>query len=392
MSLHTHKIILIPVLFCGVLFLSGCTKQHVNENPQQPAPSQAILVPDDVKKQETCPVGFILVTGNSGYKTNDFCVMKYDAKCAQSSDVSQGIQPVNGSACSGQKDGKFEGVYKNNGAGCACRGDKKIVSTATGFPVTFIPAISATQDNAKTYCQNQGWHLMTNPEWMTIARNTEQINANWCDKDGSNCGFAPGTSGKILANGHNDSNNEMSAGASSDGALIASDDNKPCFGTTIDGSNSCGGKGSQKRTLQLNNGNIIWDFAGNIWSWIDASIARNDQPQSQTNGILDHGFIWSDFTSGSLATVITDNGKAPSLGYDNFRPSNPTWNANNGVGRIYHFSGQKDTNDTQYGFIRGGNWRHGYDSGAFCVHLSPPLNRANIDDVGFRCVTSPELK
>ena len=319
--------------------------------------------------------------------------MKYDAKCAQSSNLDQGVQPSGSSACSGKKNGQFEGVYKNNGPGCACRGDKQIVSTSLGFPITFIPAISGDQDNAKAYCQTQGWHLMTNPEWMTIARDVEQVQENWCDKDGSNCGFSPGTSGKILANGHNDNDNEILAGANShNSALIAGADNQPCFGTTTDGSNVCGGKGSQKRTLQFSNENIIWDFAGNVWQWVDATISRKDQPKSQTKSVLDQGWIWSDFTPGSLESVITDNGQQPTLGYDAFRPSNSSWNSNNGVGRIYHFSSVTDNNNTQYGFIRGGNWRHGYDSGAFCVHLSPLLNKSNIDDVGFRCATLPELE
>ena len=388
---NMHKIFLIGTLSLGVLFLFGCAIFKVSTNQLQVQSVQSFPV-NIVQKQETCPAGFVLAVGNPNYGTSDFCVMKYDAKCAQSSNLMQGLQPANGSVCSGEKAGKFEGTYKNNGIGCACRGDKQIVSTASGFPITFIPAISNNQDNAKAYCQSQGWHLMTNSEWMTVARNVEQVSANWCDQNGSNCGFAPGTTGKILANGHNDSNNELSASASSDGALVAGYDSQPCFGTTTDGSNLCGGKGSQKRTLQFSNGNIIWDFAGNVWSWVDATIARNVQPKSQTSGVQDRGFIWSDFTSGSLPSVITDNGQAPSLGYDAFRPSDPAWNSNNGVGRIYHFSGPADNNIIQYGFIRGGNWRHGYDSGAFCAHLSPPLNTANIDDVGFRCVTMPELK
>lgn len=81
----------------------------------------------------------------------------------------------------------------------------------------------------------------------------------------SECGNLPGTKGKILANGHNDALNEASASAGGVGALVAGDDNQPCFGTTTDGSNACGGRNSQKRTLTINNGNIIWDFFGKIF-------------------------------------------------------------------------------------------------------------------------------
>lgn len=381
------KTFLLAISFLAILVLSGCNFG------QQPAIKLQDKVPSVTKSeqqasgnaQKNCPAGFIKVPGDSLYKTGDFCVMKYDAKCASTSNLTQGLEPNSQSACSGTKDGKYEGVYKNNGPGCACKGDKQAISTSSGFPITFIPMDNNSQDNAKAYCQAQGWHLITNPEWMTIARNAEQVPDNWCDKNGSNCGFAAGSSGKILVNGHNDSNNESIVGGGAVGAIIAGNDSEPCFGTTIDGSNACGGKGSQKRTLSLSNGEIIWDFAGNVWQWVDATIARRDQPQSRTGNMLDSGWRWSDFTPGALPTVITDNGKEPSLGYDAFRPSNPSWNSNNGVGRIYHFSSSNDTDMTQYGFIRGGNWRHGYDSGAFCIHLSPIPSKTNIDDVGFRC-------
>lgn len=318
-----------------------------------------------------CPIGFILVPGSQLYKTTDFCVMKYDAKCANTSDLTKGLEPKTGSKCTNK------GTYKNNSSACFCTGSRQIVSTASGFPVTYIAETDSTPNNAKNYCQKQGWHLINNNEWMTIARNVETVPGNWCDKNGTNCGNPPGTKGKILSNGHNDNSSP---------ALTAADDNQPCFGTTSDGSNLCGGDSSQKRTLALTNGEIIWDLAGNVWQWVDIQVKRSDQPQSRTNGVLDTGWKWSEFSPGGLKTVVTDNGKGSQLGYNSFRPSNPGWNSINGVGRVYHYSGLADNNATAYTFIRGGNWRHGYDSGAFTVHMSPVATKENIDDVGFRCV------
>ncbi len=338
----------------------------------------------------SCPAGFVMVPGNPAYGTTDFCVMKYDAKCASTSDLSQGLEPVSGS-CAGTNGNLLTGTYRNNGKGCACTGDKQVVSTASGFPITYIPEADGTANSAKIYCEAQGSHLLTNNEWMTIARNIEQVNANWCNKNGTNCGAQPGAAGMILANGHNDANNQSLAGAGTNGALIAGNDDQACYGTTTDGSNQCGGKSSQKRTLALSNGTIVWDLAGNVWQWVDAEIPRNQQPQSRTSGKLDQGWMWSEFAPGGLGTVITDDGSPPSLGYDAFRPTNPAWNSTNGVGRIYHYSASHDTNTTLYTFIRGGNWRHGYDSGAFCIHLSPVAAKTNIDDVGFRC-SSPVMR
>jgi len=351
--------------------------------------SSTPLVTSSVSHQ--CPSGFIKVPGNLQYHTSDFCVMKYDAKCADINNPAVGLQPTLGSMTSGESNAHAYGTYKNSGAGAACTtsNNKQIVSTASGFPVTYIPESGNGTDNAENYCAHMGWHLITNNEWMTIARNVEQVPSNWCDKNGANCGFLPGTSGKILANGHNDSNNEASAGgASSDSALIAGDDSRPCFGTTTDGSNTCGGKGSQKRTLTFNNGNIIWDFAGNVWQWVDNTVMRKDEPRSTTNGVPDQGWTRSDFAPGSLESVLSDNGKSASMGYDVFRPSNPSWNATNGVGRIYHYSSAIDTDTTLYTFIRGGNWKHATDDGAFTMHMSPVPTKTNINDVGFRCVAT----
>jgi hypothetical protein len=374
-------LLLLLIIASGFIFLNN----HKYNNPARVLPTITIA------PQKSCPAGFVLVPGNKLYDTQNFCVMKYDAKCTDVSNPNLGLAPKSGNVCSGLSvTGGYAGVYKNNGQSCACTGsnDKEIVSTKSGFPITYIAMSDNTQNNAKDYCQSRGWHLITNNEWMTIARNVEQVSANWCDKNGTNCGFAPGTKGKILANGHNDALNETSASAGGIGALIAGNDSEPCFGTTTDGSNACGGKNSQKRTLNLSNGNIIWDFAGNVWQWVDTQVERKNEPESSSNGILDVGWIRSDFAPGSLPSIITDNGIGPDLGYDAIRPSNPVWNADNGVGRIYHYSDPNDKSTVLYSFIRGGNWRHFDDDGAFTVHMSPSANTENIDDVGFRCAAS----
>ncbi len=319
-----------------------------------------IVTPESTQSQpsgslmpvETCPSGYILVPGDPKYNTSDFCVMKYDAKCTNTNPKC--VTP--------------EGVYKNNLPGCECQGNFQVVSTADSAPITFIPEDDGSADSAKVYCQNAGGHLITNNEWMTIARNIEQVEANWCNRDGTGCGNPPGTPGKILANGHND---DIPARA-----LISSTDDKPCFDTTSNGSSVCGSKSSQKRTLTLTNGNVIWDLAGNVWTWVDAKIERRDEPRSIIPGEGNTSWVWAEFQT---------------VPYDaNLMPKNPLWNSTQGVGRIYHYNSVGDTDTTIYTYIRGGNWRHGYDSGAFTVHMQPVPGKTNIDDVGFRCVTSPK--
>ena len=309
-----------------------------------------------VTSSKICPSGFVMIPGDPMHKTDDFCVMKYDAKCTNTDP-----------SCVTK-----EGVYKNNESGCACQGNFQIVSTPTGMPVTYIPEDDGTSGSAKAYCQNAGWHLMTNSEWMTIARNVAEVPANWCDKDGTNCGNPPGTLGKILANGHND--------LFPNKALPAGTDDQPCFGTTADESGKCGSKSSQKRTLILNNGEIIWDFAGNVWQWVDVVVLRNNEPHTSAPA---RGLGWSLWLWSEFSAVPFD---------EDYSPSNPNWDSSNGVGRIFHYNLIGDTDATVYTFIRGGNWRHGADSGVFTVHMQPFPGKPNIDDIGFRCVTFPVSK
>ena len=346
--MFTRKtLIIIGVLFLIIgtfIFTNLFAKNYTNQAPT--ATTNFSIT------QKICPEGFIKVPGDANYSTGDFCLMKYDAKCSNTN----------------PKCVTSEGVYKNDQPGCACQENFRVVSTAAGAPITYIPEDNGTAVSVKAYCQNAGWHLVTNNEWMTVARNVEKVEANWCNKDGTGCGNAPGTPGEILANGHNDSNPNR--------ALPAATDDKPCFGTTFDGSNTCGGKGSQKRTLTLSNGEVVWDLAGNVWQWIDAEIERKDEPRTIVPGEGNLRWTWGEFQ-----TVPTNS---------NYSPSNPKWSSAQGVGRIYHYNSINDTDTTLYTDIRAGNWRHGYDSGVFTIHLSPVASKTGIDDVGFRCATEPK--
>lgn len=302
--------------------------------PVKPAQQSLGIETTSTRPQKKCPDGYI--------PESNFCVMKYDAKCTNTDP-----KCVTG-----------EGVYKNDAPGCACEGNYQVVSTAVGAPITFIPEDDGTEVSAKAYCKNIGAHLMTNSEWMSIANDAAANPANWCGRDGTNCGNPPGTAGKILANGHNDSTPSK--------ALEAGADSDPTFGTLPN---------PQKRTLTLSNGEVIWDFAGNVWQWVDAQIARKDEPHSKSIGEGGIGWVWAEFQ-----TVKYDR---------NLMPVNPNWNSSQGVGRIFHYNLPGDSDPTIYTYIKGGNWRHGYDSGAFTVHMQPVPGKTDIDDVGLRCVTDP---
>lgn len=125
-----------------------------------------------------CPSGFIPVPGSGTYSTNDFCIMKYEAK---------------------------------NSAG-------KAISTATGLPwdsITQIDAIT-TSTAACTGC-----HLVTEAEWMTVAQNILSVPSNWSS------GIVG--SGYIFS-GHND-------GAPANALIADSNDSNGYVGETNTGGN-----------------------------------------------------------------------------------------------------------------------------------------------------------
>ena len=262
--------------------------------------------------------GYVWIPGNPKFGTMPgFCVMKYEAK--------------------------------DDGSGNA-------VSTATGTPYVSISQRTA-QDKANAACT--GCHLISEAEWMTIATNALWQNANWCNTDGSACGFAPGTASKYLASGHNDN-------APAQALTASATDSEACYGTITAGTNTaCGSAGTQKRTLTLSNGTIIWDIPGNVWEWTDAWIIGNEQPNDAVDGFAYHEF-----------TAIT---KWKDLNYAN--PTNRGWNSTQRLGQIY--TDGTSTNNTLYGFVRGGGWSGGSAAGAFALHLGSAPAAASAG-IGFR--------
>ncbi|MBQ49820.1 MAG: hypothetical protein CMP10_20735 [Zetaproteobacteria bacterium] len=159
---------------------------------------------------------WIKVPGDSDYDTEDFCVMKYDAK------------NVSGAA------------YSQAGS---------------------LPWVNISQTGAKTSCEQLGnnFTLISNPEWLTIATNIAIAGNNW---SGGSIGSG------ALSVGHTDNNPKSRLEADEN-------DNNGCINTGQSCNSTTWHK--QRRTLTLSNNNIIWDFSGNSWSWT-TYYAANGKP------------------------------------------------------------------------------------------------------------------
>lgn len=265
----------------------------------------------------SCATGYIPVPGNTTFGTSGgFCVMKYELK-------------VSGSVA---------------------------VSTAAGDP-----ALGFSYDDAVTGAANTCGicHVITESEWMTIAANVASVGSNW-------------SSGSVgvgyIYSGHNDNDpaNPLPASTS---------DSDGYYGTNNSAADSSVRGGvvgkSQRRTLTLTNGEVIWDFAGNAWEWTASTISGGSQP-----GITSEtGYTWKEWTAPSLQM----NGLPPSSRPSALGSQVATWTSSQGIGALY--SDRTDTITKVY--QRSGGWGWGAAAGILTLALdvSPSSGDA---DVGTR--------
>ena len=252
-----------------------------------------------------CPSGFVPVPGSTLFnKPDGFCVMKYEAR------QSAGSVPV---------------------------------SAATGTPWVSIP-----WDTATTYSQNvagcSGCHLISDEEWLTIAHNLVSQTSNWSSG-------VVGTG--YIYSGHND--------GSPNSALTASANDSDGYSGTGQST------GTQRRTLTLSNGEVIWDLAGNANEWTSGS--SNVQISTSSTAAWRN---WSVITNGN---AISPN---PTPVYGTPAASSFS-NTSYGIGGIY-----ASNSTSVYGsHIRGGRWGNGNNAGIFSFVQGNGTNQPDAF-VGFR--------
>ena len=318
---------------------------------------------EPANEELACPKGYVWVPGDPLFGTSDFCVMQYEAKYDKSGDgIGDNASDYGCIADSG--DG-----WDWRDAGCSTGGT--VVSSANGSPIVHI-----THTQAVSVCPT-GSHLINNNEWMTIARNAASMASNWADK----------VIGSTVASG----------GGLKRGNVGLSDSASYNATTDPDKGARCptGSEAACKAKLVLSNGQEIWDISGNVWEHVnfDADkdgiyneandlVSLKDEPEATNGASTRSGWEWSGFTSDGLTWWLSNNGSGP-LNYDVFRPVNSSWNANYGVGRIYHYSDGAATTPT-YVFLRGGDWYVGANAGAFTLGLNDAVSDQH-GSVGLRC-------
>jgi hypothetical protein len=208
-----------------------------------------------------------------------------------------------------------------------------------------IPWVNTNRNQAITLCQNlgSGYDLITNDEWLAIARNIEQQSVNWSGGAvGSGCIFE-GNNGQVDACGYG-------AGAWYD------------FGSGRD----------TKAQLTLSNGKTIWDLSANAFEWIKDDVS----------------FAYT--AAATLIGTMTDTtGFQGPLGYPKaaFGPlgdytSHDATTNYAGLGRGWM------TQSTGVGVRKGGAYDLGSYSGIFATALNQSTTVA-VGTASFRCVYHP---
>ncbi len=263
----------------------------------------------------SCPTGFIPVKGNPELDVDGFCVAKYEMKGSSGS----------------------------------------ISSTAAGAPYVSISATDAFSEcsgMSEVGFESGTFALITNPQWMTIARDIELVASNW---SGGSVGSGTLTRGWSAHTAFGDSwvNNAVAPSTGSN-----------CLYNS--GTDTCAASGNHlyKRTHTLINSEKIWDFSGNLWELVDWH--NNDAVFTNTTASCSGS--WNEFSTN--CSGLADNEYKPANGYT----------STHGVGKWIGGSGGT--------VIRGGYWRQGSHGGVFTILMSYTQSSSE-EYVGFRCVWNP---
>lgn len=278
--------------------------------------------------QPTCPTGYIQVLANTSLGVNnDFCVAQYEMKNVSSVATSQatGNPWVSISAT-------------NSWNACLA------LNTETGDANKL-----ADTNNDGTYA------LISNAEWMTIARSIEDEASNWV--------------GGVLNRGWAAS---TSYGDSWTHSAVAPQTNTNCLYSSA--ANTCASSGAHKfkRTHTLKNGEEIWDFSGNVYEWADWSSSDS----SFTLGPRNCTSAWTELNAFNPSSCTV----GPVMNTDDYMPLITANTSAQNIGRIYGGSGGAA--------LRGGGWDVGSIAGPFALGLNSAASNAPAS-VGFRCVWRP---
>lgn len=317
-----------------------------------------------------CPKGYVLVPGSAAFSTNDFCAMQTEAQRSASPTCDGNSCPV---ADTGAKPWNFASVLDGQNA-CTSLGSN--------------------------------YDLMSDAQWMTIADNLARTPINDLDT----------RSGPQYTNGNSSAQRGMLVAPMMSLSLqncdinspLADDKNNACplrtiglTGTTQKWEETYipgGTNRSQMRTTVLSNGNVLWDFIGNIWEWTkhpfvdEPKTGTGERFENDSNGMDGNGMRATypiDITQWVEYKDIAEYGIMAGSKPQNIDGLTQV----NGIGRISLNPGWSWDDASNYttplkAIARGGAWANNANSGMYSLDLAlgPSYQRHY---TGFRCVVPP---
>ena len=268
------------------------------------------------------PGEWVLVPGSSYFGISDFCVMKWEAKAYN---TSSGEYIPDGGAS-----------LTSNWADLSEIQPHSVEEATAWVNVGFFYAYDA----CKTLGDN--FNLITNRQWMTIARNIESNRHNWNSTEVGN-GWIPRGYTSAALNGTDPRS------------------------------------GIERRTLLLSNGGEIWDMAGGRYEYVDAN--ENGTFVSGHANICDESSFSGWFQFDACTTTshpLYRKNNAPDTRYEIGPIGN--YNSSYGIGSLHQTSIWQE-NIVMFRARSG-------QAGIYSVHLVEGGTGGNIHN-GFRCTYTP---
>ncbi len=299
-----------------------------------------------------CPTWFIPVPGNTDFNQPGFCVMKFEAKALNWA---------------------IDSWYNWHNYSVS----DTLISSAQDPTI-----VNLTQVQAIAACKSiwEWYHLITENEWMAVARNIEEQATNWSTWL---------VWSWFIFMWHTDGSPAYTITWSTDDAQwyvntwdSASNPWDSAFGSHFS-SNVEQAYKWQKRTLTLSNWNVIWDLAWNSMEHVNKSNTLdwsnfNDWNYWISNSCWVAGFNsynpWQTIGSASVWVCNYQNWYS----YSKVGPKTPNLNEDNWIWRI-----GSNTNPNVI-FIRGGLLDHGARAGIYAFFMGWNASSSHYA-LGFRC-------
>lgn len=276
-----------------------------------------------------CPIGFVSVPGNIEFQRNGFCVAQYEMSYADA------LVPNSTG-------------WGNDWNSVAYIPGKAIVSQVGLYPIADI-----TQQEAINACKSlgSGYHLITNSEWMTLARNIESQGQNWSQWSVWKW---------ILYNGVS---SDLTLGCSASGWIS---EPRTYAARTVSGVNAgC----NIKRKHILSNGEEVWDLSGNLWEHVNKQDLYDSIPYNE----------WIVSVQWSSNGIAWDNDGIVGVSDMRLNFSALSYGRISGMGNVYYANGTGSNIMT-----RGGKADIGVYSWVYALSLSD-TESSKYRHTGFRC-------